>query len=152
AWPAPSPTPPAECSAGRLHPRGAAMATNPLPGRFPTNPTPRRLAATLAAVALLGLALSPGRPAPDADGRQGADRPASRPRPGAPGVKPAALGEEVQTQVGQRRRLLLPGGAVLYVNQNTTVKLDAARQVTLATGEIFVEANARDRDAPAFVI
>src|SRR5439155_10063741 len=38
-----------------------------------------------------------------------------------------------------RRRIAMPDGSVLYVNQNTTVNLDAPRHVVLSRGEVFVE-------------
>ena len=60
-----------------------------------------------------------------------ADRLTSKPRPTPPAVKPLAVGDEVRTGSGQRRRLTLPDGSVLYVNQSTTLKLKAARQEAL---------------------
>jgi hypothetical protein len=112
------------------------MITNRLASRC--RPCNRRPAWLLAALAVLfGLSLLPQR-----DRAAGAealpDHLTSRPRPTAPAVKPATLGTEVQTRAGQRRRLMLPGGPVLYVNEKTTVQLDAARRVVLSAGEVFV--------------
>src|SRR5436309_312464 len=61
----------------------------------------------------------------------------SRPRLPAPAVKPLAVGTAVTTGPGERRRLQLPDGSFLYVNERSALKLDAARRVTLSTGEVF---------------
>ena len=50
-----------------------------------------------------------------------------------------AVGQSAETKAGQRRRVGLPDGSILYLNGNTAVTLDAARHVTLARGEVFVE-------------
>jgi len=62
-----------------------------------------------------------------------------RPRPAVPPAPVLALGGSIQTKAGERRRLALPDGSVLYVNQDTTVKLDQERHLTLIAGEVFVE-------------
>jgi tetratricopeptide (TPR) repeat protein len=70
-----------------------------------------------------------------------------RPRlPVAP-VQAAALGETLRTGPGERRRVGLPDGSVLYLNENTTVQLPAERKVTLTTGEVFAEVAPRNPDA-----
>src|SRR6516164_1236550 len=105
-------------------------------------PSSRRLAwLLLAGVALLGAGGAEGRP----------ERLTSRPRPAVQPATETAVGAEIRTQIGQRRRILLPGGSILYVNQNTTVKLDAARRLTLSAGEVFVEA-APQRGQDAFLV
>jgi hypothetical protein len=76
----------------------------------------------------------------------------SRPRPSVPAAVVARAGGEIRTQAGQRRRLLLPGGVVLYVNQNTTVKVDSPRQATLASGEVFIDAVGSDRNGADFIL
>src|SRR5439155_5279780 len=63
----------------------------------------------------------------------------SRPRPAAAAVAPIRVGEEIRTVPGERRRVLLPDGSVVYVNQNSRVKLEKERQLNLAAGEILVE-------------
>ncbi|MBY0527099.1 MAG: FecR domain-containing protein [Gemmataceae bacterium] len=68
----------------------------------------------------------------------------SRPRLAAPETESLQVGAEVRTQVGQRQRLVLPDGAVLFVNQNTQVKLDEARRLTLIRGEVYVESGPGD--------
>ncbi|HZY89890.1 MAG TPA: FecR family protein, partial [Gemmataceae bacterium] len=68
----------------------------------------------------------------------------SRPLPEAKEGKPLAVGAEVRTEAGQRRRVLLPGGAAVCVNEKTTLTLEASGRLTLAAGEIFVEAPAAE--------
>ncbi|HMF12649.1 MAG TPA: VIT domain-containing protein, partial [Gemmataceae bacterium] len=67
------------------------------------------------------------------------ERLTSRPRSAALAVKPLAVGEEVRTEAGQRRRVVLPDGSVVYINNDTTFKLNAPRRLALAAGEVFVE-------------
>jgi tetratricopeptide (TPR) repeat protein len=92
----------------------------------------------LAALAVIGLVQGAARPATEPSTSR--DRLTSRPRSAPPKAKAASPGDEIRTARGQRRRVLLPGGAVLYLNENTTVKLAAARRVVLAAGEVFVDA------------
>jgi len=78
-----------------------------------------------------------------------------RARPDAPQVKPLAVGEAVRTASGERRRVPLPDGSILYLNQKTEVKLDADRRVTLSAGEVFVEVAPRPAeqgDSAQFVV
>src|SRR5262245_35384802 len=103
-----------------LSPRSAPAAARP-PAR-----------ALSVAAALLVLALAQGANGPAAAVENVSDRLTSRPRPAAPAAKPAAVGDEVHTAAGQRRRLVLPDGSALYVNEQTTVKLTAPRQLTLS--------------------
>src|SRR5262245_28851871 len=77
------------------------------------------------------------------------ERLTSRPRPAVANVKPTAVGEEVRTTIGQRRRLLLPDGSVAYVNADTTVKLTGDRRLRLDGGEVFVEVAPGKEDAAA---
>ena len=74
-----------------------------------------------------------------------------RPRPAAAGPAPALAGRRrtVGTKAGERRRVALPDGSVLYVNQNTTVKLDAGAGWSSAAGEVFVEVAPRTRSRTA---
>jgi hypothetical protein len=64
---------------------------------------------------------------------------AARPRPPLPVVKVAAVGETLRTPAGERRRVGLPDGSVLYLNQNTTVSVEGQRELRLTSGEIFLE-------------
>jgi ferric-dicitrate binding protein FerR (iron transport regulator) len=61
-----------------------------------------------------------------------------RPRPQAEAVA-LKVGESVRTEAGQRKRLTLADGSILYVNEKTTVKLTGDRRLTLDKGEVFVE-------------
>jgi hypothetical protein len=100
----------------------------------------RRLAWTATALAALaGLALVQTLDATRARAESGPSRLTARPRPAEPAAKPVAVGDEIRTTGGQRRRVPLPGGSVLYVNQHTTLKFDAERRITLTAGEVFVE-------------
>jgi tetratricopeptide (TPR) repeat protein len=67
------------------------------------------------------------------------DRLTPRPRPDAPAVAQLAVGQSLRTAAGERRRVGLPDGSIVYLNQKTEVKLDAERRLTLAAGEVFVE-------------
>src|SRR5260370_12989012 len=62
-----------------------------------------------------------------------------RPLPDAARVQPLAVGAVMHTAAGERRRSTLPDGSVLYVNQNTTLRLDDERKVKLDAGEVFIE-------------
>src|SRR5262249_26606366 len=66
-------------------------------------------------------------------------------------IKSVAVGETLQTRAGERRRVTLGDGSVLYLNQNTELKVDETRRVTLARGEVYVEVAPRDKDA-TFVV
>jgi ferric-dicitrate binding protein FerR (iron transport regulator) len=48
-------------------------------------------------------------------------------------------GKSVTTEAGQRRRLALPDGSLVYLNEKTTVCLEVRRRLTLEKGEVFVE-------------
>ena len=54
-------------------------------------------------------------------------------------AQPLAVGDTLQTQTGQRRRLALPDGSILFVNQSTSLKVVSDRRVTLTAGEIYLE-------------
>jgi hypothetical protein len=112
----------------------------------------RRLAGVaLFTAALLGFAsLSSSRP-PARAGEPEAGILTSRPRAAEKPVKPLPTGAEVRTAAGQRRRVALGGGSILYVNEKTRVKRGGDRQLSLAAGEIFVDASA-GRGDEAFVI
>jgi ferric-dicitrate binding protein FerR (iron transport regulator)/tetratricopeptide (TPR) repeat protein len=66
--------------------------------------------------------------------------------PGNPIARTSALlgiGESIQTQARERRRYLLPGDSVLYVNQNSAVLQSSSQKLTLSSGEVFVEVTTR---------
>jgi ferric-dicitrate binding protein FerR (iron transport regulator) len=69
-------------------------------------------------------------------------------------VKPplqVAVNQAIQTRAGERRRVALPDGSILYVNQNTSVMLEADRTLRLSAGEVFVEVAPRGAEAPFLV-
>jgi hypothetical protein len=88
----------------------------------------RLLAVCLAAAALAGA--SAGRTP---------DRLVSRPLVVGPAEKALAVGALVETGPGQRRRLRLPGGALVFLHERSRLRLSAADRLTLAAGEAFVE-------------
>ncbi len=55
-------------------------------------------------------------------------------------VKP---GGTIKTAAGQRRRVALDDGSILYVNQKSELRVDGPREVTLAAGEAFIEVSPR---------
>ncbi len=93
------------------------------------------------------------KPLPDGlfpEDRQ-ADRLVPRSRPADPVITKLAAGDSLDTKAGERRRVGLPDGSVLYVNQNTSVHLDSERTVQLDRGEVFVEVAPHGPDA-GFVV
>ncbi|MCY2954955.1 MAG: VIT domain-containing protein [Planctomycetota bacterium] len=66
-----------------------------------------------------------------------------RPRAQSPAAKTVAIGDSFQTKAAERRRIVLPDGSVLYVNQNTTAKLEADRRLSVSAGEVYVEVSPR---------
>jgi tetratricopeptide (TPR) repeat protein len=131
---------------------GSTMTAHKPPS-FATGRPHRRLAyvllAVTATVAVLAWQSPPSAGAPPTpDG----ERLTSRPRSAAVAAPAVKVGEEIQTRFGQRRRLALPDGSLLYVNQNTTAKLDAARELTLSAGEVLVEAAPEAREQEAALV
>jgi thioredoxin-like negative regulator of GroEL len=114
-------------------------------------------AAAVVAIVLHGLQLSKPGSVAGAGSQAGAAEylgeeyltPRKRPEVQAPGK--AMVGEVIRTKAGERRRTVLPDGSVLYVNQNTTVALDANRRVKLEAGEVFVEVAPRGPGNPFIV-
>ena len=50
-----------------------------------------------------------------------------------------SVGEVIRTKARERRRVNLPDGSVLYVNESATVTVATARRVEVERGEVFVE-------------
>ncbi len=67
------------------------------------------------------------------------ERLTAAPRPTTAEAEMLSPGATLTTQAGERRRVLLPDGSVLFVNQQTNLHLDADRHITLHRGEVFVE-------------
>jgi ferric-dicitrate binding protein FerR (iron transport regulator) len=134
--------------AERVQARLLAVASEMARHRTPAPPVRRfrRLAALAGVAALLGflalsLRLMPRPPAPSTPGHTALfDRPTvAAPAPAPVRVPALAPGQMLATRAGERRRVSLPDGSRLSLNQNTTVHYDALRRLTLKTGEIFVE-------------
>ncbi len=62
-----------------------------------------------------------------------------RPCPAAPPAHPLAVGAALSTRPGERRRVTLADGSVLYLNQSTRVTQTAPRRLKLDAGEIYLE-------------
>src|SRR4051794_24582987 len=52
-------------------------------------------------------------------------------------VPAVAIGETLSTKEGERRRVALTDGSILYLNEKTKVQLDAERHVRLFAGQVF---------------
>ncbi len=70
-------------------------------------------------------------------------RTTARPRPVTPAVPVLLPGQSLATNAKERRRVQLPDGSALYLNENTAVRCDAERKITLKRGEVFVEVEPR---------
>jgi hypothetical protein len=117
------------------------MTPNPLPCQATARAAGRRLACSvtvLAAALGLNFLRSLNEPATSAEARP--ERLTARSHPTVPATKPLTVGEEVRTRAGERRRLVLTDGSVVYVNENTALRLAGEQRLTLARGEVFVAA------------
>ena len=79
------------------------------------------------------VAVQPGTDQPSAPGWL-----TPRPRAAVPEIT-VRVGAELTTGPGERRRVNLADGSVLYLNANTQVRNTADRQVRLVKGELYVE-------------
>lgn len=63
------------------------------------------------------------------------------PRKRLAGSRPeqVVIGDSITTTRGERRRVELPDKSVLYLNEKTSVKVDADRRILVETGEVFIE-------------
>jgi ferric-dicitrate binding protein FerR (iron transport regulator)/tetratricopeptide (TPR) repeat protein len=61
-------------------------------------------------------------------------------KPSAPPAPVAAVGDQLATQAGEKRRVMLADGSVLFMNQNASVKLKAERCLQLECGQVYIEA------------
>ncbi len=76
-----------------------------------------------------------------------------RPREKAPVAKSLKVGEELQTKPGERLRVMLPDDSVLFVNQQTSLRVDSERSVDLSAGSVYLEvAPKRTDQRPTFVV
>jgi ferric-dicitrate binding protein FerR (iron transport regulator)/tetratricopeptide (TPR) repeat protein len=129
----------------------------------PANPTLRRPSssarrftfALAAAAALLGLAFllqglwNKPKPTthqePDTDSLSDVEKLTPRPRAVVQAPKVLAVGDAIETKRGERRRVTLPDGSILFINQNSAVKLDSERHLSLSKGEVYVEVAPREQ-------
>src|SRR5262245_28221868 len=127
--------------------------------RFLVAPLPAACAAAL----LVGIGLlvfrGSGKPQPDlpvvaADGADPLAGVGLMARAKPEGPKPVALvvGETLATKAGEKRRVTLPDGSLLYLNQNTSVVLAGPRHLQLKAGEVFAEVVPAATKAGRFVI
>lgn len=64
-----------------------------------------------------------------------------------------SVGEIIVTERGQRRRVELPDGSILYVNEQATVRIRGNRRIVVDSGEVFVEVSpAEEHDGARFVV
>ena len=61
-----------------------------------------------------------------------------RARPTVPAAA-VAVGDQVRTEAGQRRRVALPDGSIVYVNEETTIQVLGDRKLKLERGDLFIE-------------
>ncbi len=60
-------------------------------------------------------------------------------RPDALPAETLAVGQSLAIGAGERRRVALPDGSMLFVQENTSLVLEADRQLKLLRGEVFCE-------------
>lgn len=75
-----------------------------------------------------------------------------RTKPAAPKTESVATGSTVVTTAGEKKRVALPDGSLLYLNQNTTVDVTSDRRVKLRSGEVFVEVVPATSGGDRFVV
>jgi tetratricopeptide (TPR) repeat protein len=75
----------------------------------------------------------------------------AKPRPQAPRPTTLAAGQAIATEHGQRRRVVLADGSILYVNENTSLRQPSPRRLVLDKGEIYLEVAPRP-DGEQFVV
>lgn len=61
-------------------------------------------------------------------------------KPAAPATAPAVINQTITTGPGEKRREMLPDGSVVYMDQDTELKLVANRHIRLEQGRIYVTA------------
>ncbi len=80
-----------------------------------------------------------------------ADAMTPRKRPDAPALTTLKDGETLTTKAGQRRLVQLGDGTKLYVNEKSAVQATGPRQLTLQSGQIYLEV-APQENGPRFVV
>lgn len=64
----------------------------------------------------------------------------------APKAETLEIGATAATANGEKRRLALPDGSFVYLNQNSSIRLEATRRLVLEQGEIFIEVSPKADD------
>ncbi len=62
-----------------------------------------------------------------------------RQRAAAEKPEPVAIGSKLETASGERRRVTLPDGSALYIDENSAVDINDARNIRLNRGQVFLE-------------
>jgi len=76
-----------------------------------------------------------------------------RPREEARPATALKVGQELKTKAGERLRVTLPDSSVLFVNQETTVRVDGERSVKLSAGSVYLEVAPKTQEhGPTFVV
>jgi ferric-dicitrate binding protein FerR (iron transport regulator)/tetratricopeptide (TPR) repeat protein len=75
-----------------------------------------------------------------------------KPKPGEPKPAELAISDSRATKPGEKRRLKLPDGSIVYLNENTSVKLVTDRHLKLTKGEVFVEATEANDERGRFSV
>jgi ferric-dicitrate binding protein FerR (iron transport regulator)/tetratricopeptide (TPR) repeat protein len=76
----------------------------------------------------------------------------ARERKVLPQPLPAAIGDTIATLAGEKKRVTLPDGSLLYLNQNTKVTLPKDRHVKLESGEVYLEAIPAKSESERFTV
>lgn len=76
----------------------------------------------------------------------------ARKKPDAPKTAELAVGKSVETPPGEKRRVRLPDGSFVYLNQNTKVELTGDRHIKLRSGNIFIEAVRAQSEAQRLIV
>lgn len=138
-----------------FEPRRAAAATVAASVTPHLEPPPRRLrrwlpvaigaaalAASIAAYLLLpALWVPQPQPRPGPTGPSFADLGGLTPRQRGELVKPSklAVGQSLTTKPGERKRLLLDDGSILYMDRDTVAEAKSPRRVRVERGNVYVE-------------
>jgi Ca-activated chloride channel family protein len=75
-----------------------------------------------------------------------------RTKPEAPKTVAVAVGDKIETKAGEKRRVVLPDGSLLYVDQSTRLQLLGDRRINLGSGNIFIEAIRAQSEAQQFLV
>src|SRR5439155_15223308 len=74
-----------------------------------------------------------------------------KPRPASAKPQALAVGDTLITKQGERRRVVLADGSILFVNENAALSYPMPRQLHLERGDIYLEV-APKNEADRFVV